>query len=120
MDAPVAARVPDRRALRRAAPRVYGILSARVRPSRDAVVVDASPAGVLIDAPVRLRPGAVVELQLETVRRWTTISGRVLRCAIVQLRRSAVTYRAAIAFDHRCAEFVEHGTSGSVVPGTET
>jgi hypothetical protein len=67
------------------------------------VVIDVSAGGAFIELSRRLLPGSVVDLQVDTAqRRTTTLRGRVLRCAVVRLRATAVWYRAAIAFDLQC------------------
>jgi hypothetical protein len=62
-------------------------------------VIDISPGGVYVEVSFRLRPGAVVELQIDRPGRRADLKGRVVRCAVASLHASAVTYRAAIAFD---------------------
>jgi hypothetical protein len=77
----------------------HGVVSVRIRPRHHAVVVDLSAGGALLETNHRLRPGYGVELQMETKSRCATVRGRVLRCAVVQVRSSSVCYRGAIGFD---------------------
>lgn len=91
----------DRRTFRRAGSIEYRIVSARVRPGHPAAVIDVSAGGAFIELSRRLLPGSVVDLQVDTAERRTTLRGRVLRCAVVRLRSTSVWYRAAIAFDHQ-------------------
>jgi hypothetical protein len=106
----------DRRNSRRTGIGEHGIISARVRPGRVVVVIDVSAGGASIEISQRLLPGAAVDLQLETTHRRTTLRGRVLRCAVIQLRPAAVSYGAAIAFDRQWPGFVESEWSEYPVP----
>jgi hypothetical protein len=80
---------------------------ARIRPGDAAVVINISAAGVLLETRRRLLPGAAVEVQLEKDIDRTTIRGRVLRCAVSDLRAAGVAYRGAILFDRHLPWFVE-------------
>jgi hypothetical protein len=106
----------DRRNSRRAGIEEHGIVSARVRPGLIAVVIDVSAGGASIEMPQRLLPGAAVDLQFETTHRRTSLRGRVLRCVVTRLRPTAVSYRAAIAFDRQWPCFVESEWSEYPVP----
>jgi hypothetical protein len=98
----------ERRAhLRRRAVVEHGIVQARIRPGDTATLIDVSGGGVLIETNRRLLPGTFVELCLESRSRRTTARGRVLRCAVVDLRPAAVRYRGAIHFDAYLPWFVE-------------
>lgn len=99
METAVIPRISDRREFPRVGDREHGILSARVRLGYRAAVVDVSAGGALIEISKRLLPGATVDLQIETASDRSTLSGRVVRCAIARLRSNSVSYRAAIAFD---------------------
>jgi hypothetical protein len=107
MEAVMIGRSPDRRSSPRTGVEQHGIVSARVRPGHRVAIIDVSTGGVLIEGANRLLPGAVVDFQVETVRRRTTLRGRVLRCAVVRLRSSSVGYRAAIAFDRQLSAFID-------------
>lgn len=79
----------------------------RLRPGREAAIVDVGPNGALIEGPARLLPGAAVVLQLVGPNRSTRVTGRVLRCQVSALDATAgVRYRGAISFDE--AVEVEH------------
>jgi PilZ domain-containing protein len=80
--------------------------SIRVRPGCPARVVDVSAGGALLETDRGLPPGALVELQMDFETRRCIVRGRVLRCAVAELRASAVKYRSAIAFDHSLAWLV--------------
>ena len=95
----------------------HGIVSARVRPGREASVIDVSAGGALVETKHRLLPGTAVELHLETSDRRATIRGRVLRCAIARLRSSSVCYRGAIGFDRHLPWFVDEGAGYGVHAG---
>jgi len=109
----------DRRTFRRSGIGEHGIISARVRPGRFVAVIDVSAGGALIEISQRLLPGTSVDLQLETAHRRTSLRGRVLRCAVTQLHSTAVSYRAAIAFDRQWPPFVESERSEYPVPTAE-
>jgi hypothetical protein len=107
----------DRRISRRIGLGEHGIISARVRPGHLAAVIDVSAGGVLIEISRRLLPGAAADLQFETAHRRISLRGRVLRCAVIRLQRSGVSYRAAIAFDREWPCFAESGWSEYSIPG---
>ena len=95
---------------RRTAPRrrtvaEHGIETARVRPGREAAVLNVSSGGILIETMHRLLPGATVELQLWLADRRTSIRGRVLRSTVACLRQGPVVYRGAVHFDRPLAPF---------------
>jgi PilZ domain len=92
----------DRRTFRRAGSVEHRIGFARVRPGHPVAVIDLSAGGAFIELSRRLLPGSIVDLQLDTPQRRTTLRGRVLRCAVACLASTSVSYRAAIAFDHQC------------------
>jgi hypothetical protein len=116
--------VTTTRAERRNAARVSGgashILAARLRPNREASVVNLSTSGVLIEGPVRLLPGAAVDLQFETRVRWIAMGGRVVRSVVVRLRANVVCYRAAIMFEAPLVESEDLGEGGYGLPTRET
>ena len=109
----------DRRSFRRIGIAEHGIISARVRPGRVVVVIDVSAGGASIEISQPLLPGAAVDLHFETAQRRTSLRGRVLRCAITQVGPTAVSYRAAIAFDRQWPSFAEGQWSGYSVPTAE-
>lgn len=90
---------------RRATRRIHfrgGVLppAARVHPGREVIVVDLSRQGALVEGVWRLRPGARIDLQLETGAKDTIVRGRVERCYVASLTDPAgVRYRAAIRFE---------------------
>lgn len=105
---------------RRSAPRSravaeHGIETARVRPGREALVLNVSTGGILIETMHRLLPGAAIELQLWLADRRTAIRGHVLRSTVASLGRGGiVVYRGAIAFDNPLAPLPH--TDGYAVP----
>ena len=103
-----------RRTPRRSRLEDHGIVSARVRPGREASVVDVSAGGALVETQHRLLPGTAVELHLETPHQRATVRGRVLRCAVARLRSSSVCYRGAISFDRHLPWFVADGAGYDV------
>jgi hypothetical protein len=120
MEAVMIGRSPDRRSSPRSGVERHGIISARVRPGHRVAIIDVSAGGALIEGANRLLPGATVDFQVETVRRRTTLRGRVLRCAVVRLRSSSVGYRAAIAFDRQLSAFIDGQPTEHEVPMDET
>jgi hypothetical protein len=78
-------------------------MRARVRPGHRLTIIDVSPGGALVEVERALRPGAHVDVHLETdAQRWT-VSARVVRCAVAAIDAEAgVTYRAALAFIESC------------------
>jgi hypothetical protein len=90
----------DRRlSARSSAVNELGILQARVRPGHEASVIDISAHGVLIETALRLLPGRQVELQIERGDELMAIRGRVVRCRVVRVLPSRVSYHGAIGFD---------------------
>jgi hypothetical protein len=90
----------DRRlSARSSAVNELGILRARVRPGHEASVIDISVHGALIETALRLLPGRHVELQVERGDEHMAIRGRVVRCRVVGVLPSRVSYHGAIGFD---------------------
>ncbi len=96
------------------------VTAIRVRPGLEAVLVDVSSGGMLVDTRHRLLPGTSVELHVLTEDRRSAIRARVTRCAIVRLEASSVHYRAAVAFERVQPWIVERDTGGYAIPRTET
>jgi len=82
-----------------------GIVQARVRPGHEAAVLDISAHGALIETPLRLLPGRVVELQIDRGDQTTPIRGRVVRCRVARVQASHVAYHGAIGFEQPLAWF---------------
>jgi hypothetical protein len=90
---------------------------ARARPGHRLIVVDVSSRGALVEASRPLRPGAQLEVQIETGARTALVRARVVRCAVSALQASVVTYRAGLAFAERCDWVSEVATpAGQEVP----
>jgi PilZ domain-containing protein len=106
----------DRRTFRRAGGVEHRIGFARVRPGHPVAVIDVSVGGAFIELSRQLLPGSIVDLQLDTPQRRTTLRGRVLRCAVACLASTSISYRAAIAFDHQCLWLGDDGSSEYSVP----
>jgi hypothetical protein len=111
----------DEQTERRRSPRTtaHDVVAARVRPGRHASVIDLSAGGALIETFHRLLPGTTVELQVEATDRSATMRGRVVRCAVSQVRSSSVSYRGAIAFDRHLPWFENEGAFGYGVHTSE-
>jgi hypothetical protein len=72
----------------------------RLRPGRDASLVNLASGGMLVEGAARLHPGSAVVLQLIGPSSSPLISGKVLRCQVAALERdAAVRYAGAISFD---------------------
>ena len=99
---------------RRREPRVTGVgLRARVRPGYRLVVIDLNCRGALVEAGRPLRPGAHVDVHLESDARRGMVAARVVRCAVAAIdSESGVTYRAALAFNEPCEWVSEALTPG--------
>ncbi|PYR24339.1 MAG: hypothetical protein DMF92_22880 [Acidobacteria bacterium] len=112
-------RLNRRRAQRRSCVEDHGIVAARVRPGYVVSVIDVSAGGTLIESAHRLLPGTSVELQFETAHHRVGVRGRVLRCAIVALRSSAVCYRGAVVFERHLPWFVDEDSNEYSLPSPE-
>jgi hypothetical protein len=72
----------------------------RLRPGRDAALVNLCQDGVLIEGSARLHPGVPVVLQLIGPSRSALLTGTVVRCHVSAIDAQAgVRYRGAISFD---------------------
>lgn len=99
MESAVGHVVDRRRAKRSGIPSQHGVIRARVRPGHDASVVNISARGALIETAYRLLPGSFVDLHFETSRERAAIRARVLRCSVVGVLATSVSYRGAVHFD---------------------
>jgi hypothetical protein len=108
----------ERRSFVRAPGAAWAVVGARIRPGHTVVVIDLSHGGALVDAALRLLPGASVDLQIESVLGRTVHGGRVVRSAVAELSASVVRYRAAIAFDRWPQPL--HEPAGYVLPEGES
>jgi hypothetical protein len=109
----------ERRLYQRRSAAEHRIISARVRPGHWAAIIDVSEGGALVETARGLRPGAPVDLQFGTSQRQTYVRGWVVRCAVSDVRSSAVVYRAAIAFEYPIptGERLVASTDGGHTPG---
>ena len=71
----------------------------RLRPGRQARIVDVCPGGVLIETEWRLLPGTHVELQLGNSDALYRVKSTVVRCQVSGLTSDRIEYRGALAFD---------------------
>jgi hypothetical protein len=108
-----------RRTHRRQSVEQHGIVSALVRPGINALVVDVSAAGVLIETHHRLLPGTSIEIHFDQKKRWPAVRGRVLRCAVAHVEPNLVRYRGAVLFDGRVPWLSDDTGLGYSVPGGE-
>jgi hypothetical protein len=109
METLVNAVTTDRRvAHRRHSVEQHGVLGARVRPGHEVELIDISAGGALVECGRRLLPGTFVELHLTAADdRCACVRGRVLRCAVVQVKATGMSYRGAIVFDRDLHWFCE-------------
>jgi hypothetical protein len=108
---------PDRRrSRRRQSLDEHGIVAARVRPGRDASLIDVSADGALLETEHRLLPGASVELHLVTKGQATSVRGRVLRCSVQRLGAAVVWYRGAVVVDRHRPWVAEDDPAGNALP----
>ena len=109
----------DRRLHRRV--RTNGV-RARIRPGHAARVIDVSPDGAQVEAGRQLRPGSLVEVQLEDDERSVRVAARVVRCEATAISPDqGPTYRAGLSFTERCPWVCEQAThDGCEVPARIT
>jgi hypothetical protein len=82
----------------------------RLRPGREASVIDLSSGGALVEGMTPLRPGSPVELRV-TLPGWEW-QGRaqVIRCHVSALPRDQkIRYRAGLQFEAPLAATVDDG-----------
>jgi PilZ domain len=104
---------PDRRRARRHRTiHDHGIVSARVRPGREASLLDVSAGGALVETTYRLLPGSHIELHVATNECRASVRGGVLRCAVVAVQATDMRYRSAIGFNHQLSWFVDGEAGG--------
>jgi hypothetical protein len=115
VDTAVTAGIEQRRAPRLGGTDPHGVVRVRVRPGHEAVLVDISDGGAAIETAYRLLPGTSVELQLDTGCGRTSARGLVLRCAVVTVHATRVTYGGAICFDTPI-RWLPGGSAEYVVP----
>jgi hypothetical protein len=119
MEAALSASVERRRGRRRRSVEEHGIVRARVRPGHEVDLIDVSLGGALVECVRRLLPGTLIELYLVAGDRSASVRGRVLRCAVVRLKATFISYRGAIGFDRDLPWFPDEATMGYAVH-TET
>jgi hypothetical protein len=89
----------------------------RLRPGREAVLINLCDRGALVEGSARLHPGASVVLQLTGPARSTPIHGTVVRCQVWCLGGGAgVRYRGAIRFDRTIEVEIVPESRGSADP----
>ncbi len=70
-----------------------------MRPGHEAFLRDISARSVAIETAYRLLPGAVVELQIDSERGRGCVRGRVLRCEVVDVEPTRLTYEGVVCFE---------------------
>jgi hypothetical protein len=93
---------PDRRVAGRRAPgHPEPLARIRLRTGRDAMVLDVSDAGALVEGGVRLLPGSHVDAHVVTTAGRLLVRSRVVRAWVCSLDATGPTYRTALAFQAR-------------------
>ena len=88
-----------------------GGVCARIRLGHRLEVIDVSSSGALVEGPCPLRPGARIEVQLDTEVRGSMVVASVMRCAVSAIDPVVgVTYRSALAFAEAC-DWVREATT---------
>jgi hypothetical protein len=88
----------DRRLRRRHQPDP-GSIVARVRPGHHADIVNVSADGMQIDAACCLRPGTLVDLQIEMTAYRAQVRARVVHANVSELGADRVRYRGGLVFE---------------------
>jgi hypothetical protein len=70
-----------------------------LRPGQPVVVLNINSRAALVESDVRLRPGALTELQLASGRGRTSIRGTLDRCHVCALE--PLRYRGLLVFEER-------------------
>ncbi len=78
-------------------------MACRIRPGHDALIVNLSEHGALVDTRRRLVPGGLVDVLIDMGGRRAVARALVLRSAIAGLLADDVTYRGALRFDRPVA-----------------
>lgn len=74
--------------------------SVRLRPGREAALINLCERGALVEGSARLHPGAHVVLHLVGPAPSSSIKGTIVRCHVSSLcGRAGIRYRGAISFD---------------------
>jgi hypothetical protein len=72
----------------------------RMRPGREANLINLCERGALVEGPARLHPGAAVVLHLVGPSPSGSIKGTIVRCHVSSIcGRTGIRYRGAISFD---------------------
>ena len=102
--APTLTRVEDRRdSIRWRSLDAPHRMTCRIRPGHDALIVNLSANGVLVDTHRRLVPGGLVDVQIDAGGRRAVARALVLRSAVSVLLADDVTYWGALRFDRPVA-----------------
>lgn len=103
---------PERRmAPRRNPPPDSWLATARVRPGHEVQVVNVSSRGVLVNARVRLLPGARVVVQFTGPGVALRAAAHVVRCHVAAIEgEQGLRYQSALAFDQPLDVFAHEGT----------
>ena len=70
-----------------------------LRPGQPVVVLNINSRAALVESDMRLRPGALTELQLASGGGRTSVRGRLDRCHVSALE--PLRYRGLLVFDER-------------------
>lgn len=93
-------RVERRRDPRRLAADLTWLRAVSLRPGLEALLVDISPGGALVETTIRLRPGMKTVLRLSTTESELRASGEFVRAWVTAiLPDRGLVYRGAVRFD---------------------
>jgi hypothetical protein len=74
-------------------------VAARIRPGYPAAILNLSADGALIDTSHRLRPGTIVDLQIEAPSYRAQVRARIVHARVSELTFDRVRYRGGVAFE---------------------
>jgi hypothetical protein len=72
----------------------------RLRLGADLVVLDLTNAGICVEGSARLLPGRRIDVHVVTRGGRVLVRATVVRAQVSEVRADALTYRAALSFDH--------------------
>ena len=72
----------------------------RLRLGPDLVVLDLTDAGVCVEGRARLLPGRRIDVHVVTRSGRVLVRATVTRAHVSEVRADALTYQAALSFDH--------------------
>lgn len=89
------------------------LIRLKMRLGPDLEVLEVSDTSALVDASVRLAPGARLDVHVTTAAGRVLVRSRIIRSFVTQVRPTAMRYRAAMCFDQP----IDIGTSAAAPTG---